>query len=76
VKKQSANRNEQGGRRLPSTAGEIKVNPIWTQMIYNAVKEAMKICTHCRKASVYQLKRPGQYYKCRYCGHKFKEKGE
>jgi DNA-directed RNA polymerase subunit RPC12/RpoP len=54
----------------------MKVNPIWTQMIYNSVKDAMKICTHCKRASVYQLKRPGQYYKCRYCGHKFKEKGK
>ena len=52
------------------------MNPIWTQMIYNSVKDTMKICTHCKKASVYQLKRPGQYYKCRYCGHRFKEKGK
>jgi hypothetical protein len=52
------------------------MNPIWTQMIYKAVKDAMKVCTNCKKAAAYPQKRPGQYYKCRFCGHRFKEKGE
>ena len=51
------------------------VNPIWTQIIFNAVKDVMKVCTHCKKVSAYQQKRVGQFYKCPYCGHKFKERG-
>ena len=45
-------------------------------MIYNSVKEALKVCTHCKKVSAYQPKRVGQYYKCHHCGHKFREKGK
>jgi len=50
------------------------VNPIWTQMIYNATKEEVKVCTHCKKASAYQTRKRGQFYKCPFCGQKFKEK--
>jgi DNA-directed RNA polymerase subunit RPC12/RpoP len=64
-----------GGLRASRPAGEIKLNPIWTQMIYNAAKEVMRVCTHCKKASAYQMKPRGRYYKCPYCGHRFKEKG-
>lgn len=44
-------------------------------MAFKAVKEMMKVCTHCKKAAAYVKKQPGQFYKCKYCGHKFKEKG-
>jgi hypothetical protein len=52
------------------------MNPHWTQIIFGAVNEVMKICPHCKKVSSYSMKRVGQYYKCHYCGHKFKEKGK
>ncbi|HJQ27575.1 MAG TPA: hypothetical protein VKA60_27055 [Blastocatellia bacterium] len=52
------------------------MNPIWTHAITSAVRRATKLCTHCKKASRYQLKQRGQYYKCQHCGHRFKEKGE
>ena len=52
------------------------MNPIWTQMIYKAVKEVMKVCTHCKKAGAYKQKPVGKFYKCQYCGHRFKEKGK
>ena len=52
------------------------MNPIWQQMIYNAVKDVMKVCTHCKKAGAYPPKKRGQFYKCKYCGHKFQEKGK
>lgn len=45
-------------------------------MIYEAAREVMRVCSHCKKAAGYQAKRPGQYYKCRHCGHRFKEKGK
>ncbi len=51
------------------------MNPLWSKMIFDAVKEVMKVCSHCKKASAYEGKKQGQYYRCRYCGHKFKEKG-
>jgi hypothetical protein len=50
------------------------MNPIWTHLIYDATKRAMRVCTHCRKAADYALKRPGQFYKCKHCGHRFQEK--
>jgi transposase-like protein len=52
------------------------MNPIWTQMIYEAVRDAMKVCPHCKRADSYAQKRPGQFYKCKHCGHRFKEKGK
>jgi transposase-like protein len=51
------------------------MNPIWTQMIYESVRDVMKICPHCKKADAYSQKRLGQFYKCKQCGHRFKEKG-
>jgi len=51
------------------------MNPIWTQVLLNAVKYAMKQCPQCRKAAAYPQKRAGQFYKCKNCGHRFKEKG-
>lgn len=50
-------------------------NPIWTQIIYRTVKNAMKKCPHCGKAAAYPQKRRGQFYTCKRCGHRFKEKG-
>ena len=52
------------------------MNPIWQQMIYKAVKDVMKVCTHCKKAAAYQPKKKGQFYKCKFCGHRFQEKGK
>jgi predicted RNA-binding Zn-ribbon protein involved in translation (DUF1610 family) len=51
------------------------MNPIWTPMIHQAVKKVTKTCPHCRRTSVYSQKKTGQFYKCRKCGHRFKEKG-
>jgi len=51
------------------------VNPIWAKTIVDAVRRTMKTCTHCRKTSSYPQKRPGQFYTCKHCGHRFKEKG-
>lgn len=52
------------------------MNPIWTQMINKSVIAAMKVCTNCKRADSYVPKRPGQFYKCKNCGHRFKEKGK
>ena len=52
------------------------MNPIWQQMIFKAVKDVTRVCTHCKKAAVYQKKKKDQFYKCKSCGHRFKEKGE
>jgi len=51
------------------------VNPHWTQIIYRTIKQAMKKCPHCGRRAAYPQKRPGQFYTCKRCGHKFKEKG-
>ena len=61
---------------LPVNREETDMNPIWQQMIYKAVKDVMKVCTHCKKAAAYRPKEKGQFYKCKFCGHKFKEKGK
>jgi ribosomal protein L37AE/L43A len=50
------------------------VNPIWTKMIVDAVEKITKTCPHCKKAATYSRKRPGQFHKCKRCGHRFKEK--
>ena len=44
-------------------------------MIHKAVKDAYKTCSHCKKVTVYPQKQLGQFYKCKFCGHRFKEKG-
>ena len=51
------------------------MNPIWTQMIYNAVKYVMRVCPHCKKGATYTKKPAGKFNKCKHCGHRFKEKG-
>jgi ribosomal protein L37AE/L43A len=50
------------------------VNPIWTKTIVDAVKRAMKTCSHCKRSAAYAKKSAGQFYTCKHCGHKFKEK--
>ena len=52
------------------------MNPIWTHFVYDAARRGMRVCTHCKRAAEYALKRPGQFYKCKHCGHRFKEKGK
>lgn len=44
-------------------------------MIYQTVKEVMKVCPHCKKVGAYTQKPVGKYYKCMHCKHRFKEKG-
>ena len=51
------------------------MNPIWTHMIDKAVKEVTKACNSCGKTATYARKQPGQFYTCKHCGHRFKEKG-
>jgi hypothetical protein len=53
---------------------EEDMNPIWQHMIFKAVKEVMRVCTHCKRAAAYPQKKAGQFYKCKFCGHRFKEK--
>ena len=50
------------------------MNPIWTKVILDAVRYSMKRCPQCKKASAYPQKRVGQFYNCKDCGHRFKEK--
>jgi len=50
------------------------VNPIWTKMIVDAVGSTLKTCPHCKKTKPYSKKKNGQFYKCKSCGHRFKEK--
>ena len=50
------------------------MNPIWTQFVYKAARRVMRVCTHCGRADEYVQKRPGQFYKCTHCGHRFQEK--
>jgi DNA-directed RNA polymerase subunit RPC12/RpoP len=50
------------------------MNPIWTHFINDATRQIKRVCSHCRRAGKYTQKRPGQFYKCRYCGHRFQEK--
>ena len=50
------------------------MTPIWTNLIFDAARRVMRICSYCKKASEYDQKRPGQFYKCHLCGHRFQEK--
>jgi hypothetical protein len=50
------------------------MNPIWTQMIYNAAKDAMKKCQRCSKVAAYPQKGPGQFYECKRCGQQVSSK--
>lgn len=52
------------------------MNPLLTSSIYGTVKALIKKCPHCAKAALYPAKRRGQFYKCKKCGHRFKEKGK
>lgn len=64
------------GRGLGPLAGKgEEVNPIWTKMIVDAVEKSSRTCPHCKKVALYARKQPGQFYKCKRCGHRFKEKG-
>jgi len=57
-------------------AERINVNPLWTKVIVDAVRNSMKKkCPHCKKTASYPRKQPGQFYNCKRCGHRFKEKG-
>ena len=51
------------------------MNPIMVKVIVDAVASAMKKCPHCKKRSAHPKKRAGQFYTCKRCGHRFKEKG-
>jgi DNA-directed RNA polymerase subunit RPC12/RpoP len=49
-------------------------NPIWVSLAMTTVSKLSKKCTHCGKTGTYAAKRPGQFYTCKYCGHRFKER--
>lgn len=55
---------------------ETIVNPIWTKVIIDTVGRSTRKCPHCKKVAAYPRKRPGQFHKCKLCGHRFKEKGK
>ena len=65
-----------GEVRIRRRKDEKAMNPIWAQMINKSVIAAMKVGSHCKKADSYVEKRPGQFYKCKNCGQRFKEKGK
>jgi len=50
------------------------MNPHWIQIISATVKKASKRCPHCGKSAVYALKKKGQFYTCKKCWHRFKER--
>ncbi|MBL8167879.1 MAG: hypothetical protein JNJ50_06985 [Acidobacteria bacterium] len=50
------------------------MNPHWINLIYQAVKKSVKRCPHCGKRGTYAKKRPGQFYICKHCRHRFKER--
>ncbi len=50
------------------------MNPHWVQTIYQTIKKATKKCPHCGKTAVYEQKNAGQFYTCKRCGHRFKER--
>jgi len=52
------------------------VSPIWTKVIADAITKSAKKCPHCKKTASYSRKQPGQFYTCKRCGHRFKEKGQ
>ena len=52
------------------------MNPLWTQVVHDTIKRLSKKCPHCGKTATYLKKRTGQFYLCKSCGHKFKEKGK
>jgi len=53
------------------------MTPILTKAIVDGVARAMrKKCPHCKKSATYPRKRAGQFYQCKQCGHRFKEKGK
>jgi hypothetical protein len=70
-----SNRCEPARGAWPLAGKEKEVNPIWTKMIIDAVENTTKTCPHCKKVATYTRKRPGQFHKCKRCGHRFKENG-
>jgi hypothetical protein len=51
------------------------MNPIFSKVIFDTVRKITRLCSHCHKTAAYKPKRYGQFYKCKHCGHRFKEKG-
>jgi transposase-like protein len=51
------------------------MNPYNVAVAINTIKEAMKQCPHCGRSNVYEKKKPGQFYQCKNCLHRFKERG-
>ena len=52
------------------------MNPHWTQIIFQTTKKASRKCAHCGKTAVYPQKKKGQFYVCKKCGHRFKERDD
>jgi hypothetical protein len=53
---------------------DMAMNPIIAGSILGTLLAVTKKCPHCRRSGVYALKRPGQFYTCKHCGHRFQEK--
>ncbi len=53
--------------------GEVMPNPFWVSATAATVKTLSKKCPHCGKRASYPRKEQGQFYTCKYCGHRFKE---
>jgi transcription elongation factor Elf1 len=52
------------------------MNPHWIQTIYQKLKSAARKCPHCGREAVYPTKQTGQYHTCKFCQHRFQEKGK
>jgi hypothetical protein len=50
-------------------------NPLWVSIVAATAQQLTKKCPHCGKQGVYPAKQAGQFYTCKFCGHRFKEKG-
>jgi hypothetical protein len=50
-------------------------NPLWVSIVSATAHKLTKKCPHCSRQGVYPAKQAGQFYLCKFCGHKFKEKG-
>jgi transposase-like protein len=50
------------------------MNPIWITSIIASFKRVKRKCPLCGRTDVYFQKKVGQFYACKHCGEKFKEK--
>lgn len=50
------------------------MNPNWLRVIHQTAKSVTRRCPHCGKPAAYAPKQAGQFYTCKHCHHRFKEK--